>query len=144
MKHFLAFSTSLALLAAVTAQTSTLCNHDNCLRGLLAQSKTATAFCSSYTTATNTATTSLPTYATACSDSPSRISSACGCLMTPLPCTPSPVINEATRNGGFDHPPIASGATVASEPPWYYHNLQEAIGDFVGIGAGTLASGGVA
>ncbi|MCJ1383291.1 hypothetical protein MMC17_006404 [Xylographa soralifera] len=55
------------------------CNSDNCLRGLNGYS-IAAAFCASYTTATSTATTGLPTFATQCTGSmASRISSACSC-----------------------------------------------------------------
>lgn len=63
------------------------CSHDNCLRALLGQSADASAFCATYTTAVQTATTALPTYATQCSNLPSRVSSACSCLNTAAPTT---------------------------------------------------------
>ncbi|KAH8819838.1 putative DNA repair exonuclease SIA1 [Xylogone sp. PMI_703] len=72
------------------------CAHDNCLRALIRSSKAALPFCYTYTTAVQTATTSLPPYATACAAKPARISSACSCLpaavsttITSLPTTPA-------------------------------------------------------
>ncbi|RFU23804.1 hypothetical protein B7463_g12534, partial [Scytalidium lignicola] len=56
------------------------CAHDNCLRALIRSSAAALPFCFTYTGAVQTATTSLPAYATACAEQPARISSACSCL----------------------------------------------------------------
>ncbi|TAQ86173.1 hypothetical protein B7494_g5504 [Chlorociboria aeruginascens] len=63
------------------------CNHNNCLRQLIRASSGA-AFCATYTVTPNTETTDLPTYVSHCYNSPSKISSACSCLVT------SPVITS--------------------------------------------------
>jgi hypothetical protein len=57
------------------------CQPDNCLRQF-SQSPSVTAFCATYTTAVQTGTTGLPTYVSQCSSVPSRISSACSCIVT--------------------------------------------------------------
>ncbi|KAL8723973.1 MAG: hypothetical protein Q9181_007047 [Wetmoreana brouardii] len=103
------------------------CNRDNCLRALAATPTKASAFCSTYTATTNTATTAFPAYASACANSPSRVSSACSCVVTSPPsCTPSTVIQGPIRNGGFDKP----GGSSTSQPPWYFDRESNAYGDF--------------
>jgi hypothetical protein len=81
---------------------SIACASDNCLRALKRHS--AADFCSTYTTAISTATTSLPAYVTACSDSPSRISSACSCLATASvsTCVPSTLKDPLFQSGSAD------------------------------------------
>ena len=59
------------------------CNRDNCFRQMLQNQEKVQEFCGTYTTAVSTATTSLPTFVTACSGLPSRVSSACSCIATP-------------------------------------------------------------
>lgn len=68
------------LLGAGLAQAS--CNADNCLRGLRNTKvlTSAQSFCAEYTQGLFDS--ALPTYASACSSSASRISSACSCLAT--------------------------------------------------------------
>jgi acid phosphatase len=76
-------STSISTTASPTPSAEAAnCNHDNCLRQFL-KSSAVTPFCATYTTAVNTATTSLPSYISQCSGLPSRISSACSCVVTP-------------------------------------------------------------
>ncbi|KAL9592918.1 MAG: hypothetical protein Q9219_007709 [cf. Caloplaca sp. 3 TL-2023] len=58
------------------------CTSDNCLRALKAQPASASAFCSTYTTSTATATTGIPSYIPA-TCGPTRVSSACSCFVTP-------------------------------------------------------------
>lgn len=65
--------------AAPASTTMLKCNADNCLRALRGKSVSASAFCSQYTKTCGMAT---PTYASQCSGSPSRVSSACSCLVT--------------------------------------------------------------
>lgn len=62
------------------------CNHDNCLRQLIQSSAAASSFCPGYTSAPST---SVPSFASNCGGSPSRVSSACSCLVTPT-ATPAP------------------------------------------------------
>jgi hypothetical protein len=76
-------STSASTTTSPTASTIvTNCNHDNCLRQF-SKSSAVTPFCATYTSAINTATASLPPYVSQCSELPSRISSACTCVVTP-------------------------------------------------------------
>jgi pectinesterase len=73
------FSILLALLIASSLETVTAsCNADNCLRGLQHASATASIFCANY----GGQSTALPTWASGCSSLPSRISSACACIIT--------------------------------------------------------------
>ena len=140
----LAFSPFLSLASAA-------CNADNCLRALRGTPTKASAFCSTYTKTTSTAT-AIATYGSFCSNSPSRVSSACSCVVTSSPtpiCRPSPVINAATRNGNFeDYPPPGQGV-INFQPPWYFDESgsQNAFGDYItessstsfGGAAGTVA-----
>ncbi|KAI4214636.1 MAG: hypothetical protein LQ351_002709 [Letrouitia transgressa] len=93
------------------------CNADNCLRALFPSASpsalsAASAFCATYTTIINTATTGFPARATGgCGSSPSRYSSACSCKPTATTtlttttttptCTPTPA-NNLIKNGGFE------------------------------------------
>lgn len=53
------------------------CAADNCLRAFRNKVVTAVPFCESYTT---TSAAPIPTWASACSANPTRVSSACSCL----------------------------------------------------------------
>jgi len=86
MHASLLYDLVLTLLFLLHVQVSSAhCNADNCLKALRGQSHTASNFCKSYTGATA----SLPKYLSACSYLPSRISSACSCLITTSSATPS-------------------------------------------------------
>lgn len=97
------------------------CNADNCLRALRAHSSSASSFCTTFTESINTATTSLPAYATsACGSplSPSRVSSACSCIVTSTstPCaTDAPT--QVVGYPGFECP-TPTLYTTATEGPW--------------------------
>ncbi|KAL8992759.1 MAG: hypothetical protein Q9188_007501 [Gyalolechia gomerana] len=129
------FSTFLNLTSA------TRCNRDNCLRALAATPTKASSFCATYTQTTNTAT-SIPTYASFCANKPSRISSACSCVVTSSPsCSPSPVIQDLIRDGAFDLYPITTGAAnPSSQPPWYFDRESNAYGDFQVVAPGSVAA----
>jgi len=66
------------------------CTHDNCLRQLIQSSSAASSFCPSYTSAPST---TVPNFASNCGGSPSRVSSACSCVVTPTP-TPTPTASD--------------------------------------------------
>ncbi|KAG6999516.1 mannan endo-1,4-beta-mannosidase B [Physcia stellaris] len=98
---------SAVVNAAIAAAAG--CNADNCLRALFPTGtpsavSSALAFCSTYTTTVNTATTGFPTRATnGCGTSPSRYSSACSCKPTPTPsCAPVGPAGNLVKNGGFE------------------------------------------
>lgn len=116
--HWLALQLAITTLALAQQQ----CNQDNCYRAFAQKTSSVSAFCSTYTTTINTATTSLPTYAAACSNFPSKVSSACSCIVPYTPphpaCTPTPIVDLTVRNGGFNSPSIAPGHTTSTEPPW--------------------------
>ncbi|KAG4433092.1 hypothetical protein IFR05_011432 [Cadophora sp. M221] len=59
------------------------CHHDNCLRQFIRHTQ-VTEICATYTTTMNTATTELPNYISQCNADPTRISSACSCIATPI------------------------------------------------------------
>ncbi|CZR59961.1 uncharacterized protein PAC_09856 [Phialocephala subalpina] len=84
----LVIETSVQATASNPAQTSASavappnnCHHNNCLRQFLRHPQVS-AFCATYTTTINTATTNLPDYASQCHADPTRISSACSCVVT--------------------------------------------------------------
>lgn len=142
-----------ALLQLVVAAVAlAACNQDNCYRAFVQRTSSVSAFCSTYTTTINTATTALPTYATACSNSAQRISSACSCLVpaptTALPkCTPTTIIDLNTRNGGFNQPAIAVGQKTTKQPPWIVDDARtvQASIDYENDGtSGTFYGGGFA
>lgn len=90
---------SLMLLSFISLSILPLaiaCSNNNCLNALKRYSASASPFCSTYTQRISTATTSLPSYVTACTNQPSKISSACSCLITPTPtptCVASSVVD---------------------------------------------------
>jgi hypothetical protein len=63
------------------------CNSDNCLRNLrdARYSVNASAFCTTYLESVVTATSVIPTYVANCGAQPTRVSSACSCLLTGIP-----------------------------------------------------------
>lgn len=82
----------------VTTITSTVvgppakCAHDNCLREFIRSSSLVVPFCQGYTIGISTVTTNLPKYVSQCQAKPSRISSACSCLLP----TPSLTVTTIT------------------------------------------------
>ncbi|KAI9890742.1 MAG: hypothetical protein M1814_003672 [Vezdaea aestivalis] len=106
--------TALGLLFAVTNEVKAVCNFDNCYRafyptGSPAQISSASDFCATYTTTTNTASTGFPTRATsACGASPSKYSSVCSCRPTstsnPTACPSTYPDDQQFHNGGFECP----------------------------------------
>ncbi|TVY84837.1 putative endopolygalacturonase D [Lachnellula suecica] len=71
----------LLLLGALVLPVVLACATDSCASAFTASAAAAITFCETYTTATVTATTSLPPFATACSNSSKKLSSACTCLL---------------------------------------------------------------
>ncbi|KAI4088406.1 MAG: hypothetical protein LQ339_008715 [Xanthoria mediterranea] len=128
--------TNLLLLSSLLSLATATCNRDNCLRALAGTPTKASSFCATYTKNQQTAT-PIPTYGSFCSNLPSRVSSACSCVVTPSPtsaptCVPSPVIDASTRNGNFeDYPPPGQGV-FNIQPPWYSNSRdsQNAFGEY--------------
>lgn len=85
------------------------CTHNNCLRQLIA-APSAAAFCATYTTTTNTASTGLPTYVSQCSSVPSKISSACSCLATTAQAITS--TKSSSSSSTTTPPSIVSDTTI--------------------------------
>ncbi|KFY77649.1 hypothetical protein V499_02996 [Pseudogymnoascus sp. VKM F-103] len=88
---FLIFATLLPLVLACTNPNSDACAS--------AVSVLGQAFCATYTTKVNTATTSLPAWASACSNKPTKISSVCTCFATataPATATPTTLKTSTT------------------------------------------------
>ncbi|KAL8768281.1 MAG: hypothetical protein Q9209_005420 [Squamulea sp. 1 TL-2023] len=133
---------SLLLLASLLNLASAVCNRDNCLRALAATPTKASSFCATYTKTPSTAT-AIPTYGSFCSNSPSRVSSACSCVVTSTPtsapsCVPTPVINATTRNGNFEEYPAPGEFPINIQPPWYFNSRdsQNAYGTYETVPAG--------
>jgi hypothetical protein len=104
------FSVLLALLVASSLETVTpSCNADNCLRGLQHASATASIFCASY----GGQSTALPRWASSCSSLPSRIYSACACIITSTASTTAQVSTSsaAISNSSPTSQSSTSGST---------------------------------
>ncbi len=115
---------------------SAACLSDNCLRGLRATPTKPSSFCATYTKTSNTAT-AIPTYGSFCSNSPSRVSSACSCVVTSTPtpsCVPTPIINGTNfGNGNFENYPPPEVALFNFQPPWAFKESDsiDAFGTYV-------------
>jgi hypothetical protein len=71
----------LLAFASIITSVAAACNQDNCYNNLAHNSVSASSFCNTFTTTTNTATTGLPTFINSeCGYA--RLSSACSCLYT--------------------------------------------------------------
>lgn len=109
---------------------SSLTRPCSCLRALFptgspAALSSASAFCATYTTTINTATTGFPTRATGgCGTATARYSSACSCKPTqtssPPTCTPTPT-NNLVQNGGFECGGLDHW--IAADVPNTFHSL---------------------
>lgn len=73
--------TSVLVQPSVVPVAANNCHHNNCLRQFLRHPQD-TGFCATYTTTINTATTDLADYVSQCHVDPTRISSACSCIVT--------------------------------------------------------------
>ncbi|KAN0120333.1 hypothetical protein V8E51_002541 [Hyaloscypha variabilis] len=96
-----------ALSASTPASPPNDCQADNCLRDFIRHPE-VTGFCAAYTTDLNTATTGLPSLVSMCQNSPSRISSACSCVVTGASTstptsTPTPPANDCQHDNCLRH-----------------------------------------
>ncbi|KUJ14572.1 uncharacterized protein LY89DRAFT_736600 [Mollisia scopiformis] len=105
-------STRFIIIPLYMVSFSTACTPNNCLRALLRYS--AGPFCSTYFKTVNTATTALPSYATACPN-PLAISSACSCLSTTTTSS-APVSTTSCANSTLADPYFVG--YQAGEPTW--------------------------
>ncbi|KUJ12644.1 uncharacterized protein LY89DRAFT_211628 [Mollisia scopiformis] len=98
--------------ASTPLQTLRHCSHNNCLRQFIRHPQ-VTAFCATYTTAINTATTDLPDFVSQCHAEPTRISSACSCIVgevSPVgPTLPTGSSGGETQTGGGTFTVTGSG-----------------------------------
>lgn len=124
----LAFVTgsSAVLTPLVFLDKRAVCNSDNCLRALKAEPLPASAFCSTYTTSSVTATTGIPTYIpTTCA--PSRISSACSCFVTPTASPTACPTGQVIVNPDF-YDCDANGSCGPTLAPWTITHLASTSG----------------
>lgn len=106
------------------ASPSPSCNHNNCLRQMIRQSASASAFCPTFTAATATAT-AVPGWLSNCKDSAAAVSSACGCVVgmaaTAIPTqtagASSAPVRTATSGGGYYVRVLFSGKVLKSSNP---------------------------
>ncbi|KIN02317.1 glycoside hydrolase family 28 protein [Oidiodendron maius Zn] len=73
------------------------------------------AFCATYTTTVNTATTGLPAWASACSDKPSKISSVCSCFATAT--VPPTTLQTSTKTSTSSPVTAPTGPVSTANPP---------------------------
>lgn len=118
-------SSSFAPTIASSSPASTIavghapgCNHNKCLRELIRSSSIAAPFCAAYTQDVNTATTGLPEVVSQCHADPTRISSACSCLVT-LPPDAQPTHAKSTLTSSIDLLSTSSVHTRMPTPPSY-------------------------
>ncbi|KAL8668245.1 MAG: hypothetical protein Q9202_000223 [Teloschistes flavicans] len=96
-----------------------VCNQDNCYRALSGSISAASSFCATYTTAIVTASTGTPTYIPS-TCGPSRISSACTCVVTKNACAfnaPTQVVQDP----GFEQSPspkVSDSVHSGAGTPW--------------------------
>ncbi len=102
--------------------TSRDCQLDNCLRQFQ-QSTAVSAFCATYTASLNTASTGLPKYVAQCTSTvtddhsyfdPSRISSACSCVVTGTPSTTTPSSSSSSSQWGCEPTTVTVTTTEVS------------------------------
>ncbi|KAL8640859.1 MAG: hypothetical protein Q9228_002261 [Teloschistes exilis] len=109
-----------AVTPTPTSSPTPVCNQDNCYRALSASISAASAFCATYTTATVTASTGIPTYLPS-TCGPSRVSSACTCVITKNACAfnaPTQVVQDS----GFEQTPdpkISDSVHSGAGTPWH-------------------------
>ena len=116
----LAFISSTVASPAVTATPVPVYNNDNCNRALHASISAASSFCATYTTSSVTATTGIPTYIPS-TCGPSRISSACTCVVTKDACAfnaPTQVVQDPGFEATPD-PKVPDSTHSGAGTPWH-------------------------
>ncbi|KAL2059778.1 hypothetical protein VTL71DRAFT_10162 [Oculimacula yallundae] len=89
-----------SIISTTTTIKPSRCHHDNCLRHFIRHPEIKD-FCATYTTALNTATSDLPDYVSQCRADPTRLSSACACIVTPIiSINPSSAVIQTTKTAG--------------------------------------------
>ena len=117
LKPFLLVCLTPLFTAANPAATPTAisCNGDNCLNALLRNSVSASSFCATYTQASVTVVTGLPTYVpTSCI--PSRVSSACTCVDLG-PCRPH-APTQVVQDPSFENESLGALDRPQTDSPW--------------------------
>ena len=117
--YLLAFISSAVASPAVTPTPVPVCNNDNCNRALRASISAASSFCATYTTSAVTATTGIPTYIPS-TCGPSRISSACTCVVTKNACAfnaPTQVVQDPGFEATPD-PKVSDSIHSGAGTPW--------------------------
>ncbi|CAF9926114.1 MAG: hypothetical protein HETSPECPRED_006259 [Heterodermia speciosa] len=115
----LAFISSAVASPAASPTPVPVCNNDNCNRALRASISAASSFCATYTTSTVTATTGIPTYIPS-TCGPSRISSACTCVVTKSACAfnaPTQVVQDPGFEATPD-PKVSDSVHSGAGTPW--------------------------
>ncbi|PMD43191.1 hypothetical protein L207DRAFT_580059 [Hyaloscypha variabilis F] len=93
------------------------CNGDNCLNAMRNHAVSASSFCTPFLASTQTATTGIPTFLTACSASPSKLSSGCSCILSSTTSSSSiSTTSGSTCTATATITPVASTVTVTLSP----------------------------
>jgi hypothetical protein len=96
------------------------CNHDNCLRQFIQSSSAVSPFCSTFTTASSSATATLPAFVSNCEGNTARISSACSCIVTATTSSTSsaaPSSTSAASGSGYYVRVLWKGQVLRSSNP---------------------------
>jgi 2-phosphoxylose phosphatase len=95
-------ATATTLVTATPSAVAPNCNHDNCLRQFIQESSKVSAFCPNYTASTSSSTSSaLPPFVSNCDNSPSKVSSACSCIVTPTATSTASSSSTASPSGYY-------------------------------------------
>ena len=97
--------------SSATTTTTQKCNHDNCLRQLLGKTESASAFCPTFTASASA--TALPAWINNCGADPSRVSSACSCVVTPSAAATGTTMSSAPAGAG-------TGTSAPTSPSGHY------------------------
>lgn len=110
-------STSTTLVTATPSVIAPDCTHDNCLRQFIREASQVSAFCPTYTaSASSSASSALPTFVSNCDNSPSRVSSACSCIVTQT-ATSTASSSSATSPSGYYMRVLWGGKVLRSSSP---------------------------
>jgi acid phosphatase len=100
------------------APTPADCHHDNCLRQMLQQTVSASAFCPGFTAAPPVQT-AVPAWLGNCDGDRAAVSSACSCIVTPTPTATAsvPTGTAGARSSGYHVRVLFGGKVLKSSNP---------------------------
>lgn len=110
-------ATPTTLTTATPSAIAPSCNHDNCLRQFIQEYSLVSAFCPTYTASTSLrASSTLPSFVSNCDNFPSKVSSACSCIVTPT-VTSTAASSSGTSLSGYYMRVLWGGKALRSSSP---------------------------